>query len=65
MNISEFERMKPKETYKEISDSIEKYKNYIREIDPIMDSTDEALIDAYVEVLADLKFLKNKFTKGL
>jgi hypothetical protein len=64
MNISEFERQKPKETYKRLNEAIEKYQSYIREIDPIMDDSDCAYIQAYEEALTDLKDIKNIFLSG-
>lgn len=64
MNISEFERSKPKQTFKSINFAIEKYQSYIREIDPIMDEADAASLEAYKEILADLTDIKNIFLSG-
>ena len=49
MNISEFERSKPKQTFKSINFAIEKYQSYIREIDPIMDEADAASMEAFTK----------------
>lgn len=65
MNISEFERCKPKKTMKAINDSIAKYQNYIGEIDAIMDESDAICIDIYSEILNDLENIKKVFLTGL
>ena len=64
MNISEFERIKPKKTYKSINQAIDKYKTYISEIEVIMTNEDNAFIDAYTEILEDLTQIKKQFLKG-
>ena len=64
MNISEFERRKPKKTMKAINDSIVKYQNYISEIDSVMDESDAICIDIYSEILNDLENIKKVFLTG-
>ncbi|MDB4663538.1 hypothetical protein OAE74_00965 [Verrucomicrobia bacterium] len=64
MNISEFERTKPRKTYKLINQAIDKYKTYISEIEVIMTNEDNAFIDAYTETLEDLTQIKKQFLKG-
>lgn len=64
MNISEFERNKPKKTFKSIKDAIEKYESYMSDIDPIMDEADAAYIEACKEILADLQDIKRLFLSG-
>jgi hypothetical protein len=65
MNISEFERNKPKKTMKTINDIIKKYQNYISEIDSVMDDSDAICLDIYNEVLNDLENIKKVFHSGL
>lgn len=64
MNISEFERNKPTKTYAAIKSCMDKYENYIRQIDPVMDDTDYAFISSYQEILEDLYDIKSLFLKG-
>ena len=64
MNISEFERHKPKKTFKSIKDAIEKYEGYMSDINPIMDEADAAYIEACKEILADLQDIKRLFLSG-
>ena len=64
MNISEFERTKPTGTNYAINSCIDKYSGYIAQIDPIMDEGDQAMIEAYTEILEDLKQIKVKFLRG-
>lgn len=64
MNISEFERVKPRKTYKSINQAIDKYKTYISEIEVIMTNEDNAFVDAYTEILEDLTRIKKQFLKG-
>ncbi len=64
MNISEFERAKPRKTYKSINQAIDKYKTYISEIEVIMTNEDNAFIEAYTEILEDLTQIKKQFLKG-
>ncbi len=64
MNISEFERSKPTKTYASIKSCIDKYSSYIQQLDPVMDTADAAYIQAYQEMLQDLKNIKSLFIKG-
>ena len=64
MNISEFERVKPTETYKSIMFCIDKYQAYISEIDPIMTDCDAISIASYQEILKDLENIKALFIRG-
>ena len=64
MNISEFERAKPTQTYKLICDSLKKYKKIIDDKYPPMDSEDVAQISLCEDFLADLTKIKNKFIEG-
>jgi hypothetical protein len=64
MNISEFERTKPTKTYASIRSCIDKYNSYIQQLDPVMDAADAAYIQAYQEMLQDLKNIKSLFIKG-
>jgi len=64
MNPSEFERTKPRKTYKSINQVIDKYKTYISEIEVIMTNEDSAFVDAYTEILEDLTQIKKQFLKG-
>ena len=64
MNISEFERNKPTKTYVSIKSCIDKYSSYIQQLDPVMDAADAAYIQAYQEMLQDLKNIKSLFIKG-
>ena len=65
MNISEFERNKPRKNFEAINLAIEKYEGFIREADPIMDNSDGALVKVSKEVLEDLNRIKNLFLQGL
>jgi len=64
MNISEFERNKPTKTYLRIRSCIDKYSNYIQQLDSVMDDSDAAYIEAYQEILQDLKSIKSLFIEG-
>jgi hypothetical protein len=65
MNISEFERLKPRKTFEAINFAIEKYESYIREIDPIMDEVDASFVELSQEMLDDLNRIKKFFIEGL
>lgn len=65
MNISEFERLKPRKTFEAINFAIEKYESYIREIDPIMDEADASSVELSQEILDDLNRIKKFFIEGL
>jgi hypothetical protein len=64
MNISEFERLKPRKTFEAINFAIEKYESYIREIDPIMDEADASFVQLSQEMLDDLNRIKKFFIEG-
>jgi hypothetical protein len=65
MNISEFERCKPRKTFQAINFAIEKYETYIRETKPIMNDSDGKLVELSQEVLDDLNRIKKLFLEGL
>lgn len=65
MNISEFERLKPRKTLEAINFTIEKYESYIRETDSIMDETDSSFVELSQEILDDLNRIKKFFLEGL
>tara|TARA_R100001015_G_C4444785_1_gene37069 strand:- start:16 stop:213 length:198 start_codon:yes stop_codon:yes gene_type:complete len=64
MNISEFERTKPKETYKSITDSIKKYKKIIESKHPPMDDEDAIAINLCEEFITNLINIKNNLKEG-
>lgn len=64
MNISEFERNKPRVTYKKLNDLIHGYETYVREMDVVMDAEDAAYKHAYMTFLEELKDLRESFLKG-
>lgn len=64
MNISEFERTKPRVTFKKLNDLIATYESHVREIDIIMDEEDAAYKHAYTVFLEELKDLRQSFLKG-
>lgn len=64
MNISEFERTKPKETYRSIANAISKYKKIIDNKYPPMDDEDAVSIGLCEEILTDLAKIKNNLVEG-
>jgi len=64
VNISEFERNKPTETYKIIMRKNKKYEKILSDLSPIMDDTDAALYKAYSDALEDVKEIKKYFLSG-
>ena len=64
MNISEFERNKPVQTYKKIHDLIEKYQSYVDDIKEVMDLEDAAYKHAYLDILKELEDLRKIFLEG-
>ena len=64
MNISEFERTKPKETYRSIVNAISKYKKIIDNKYPPMDDEDAVSIGLCEEILTDLVKIKNNLVEG-
>lgn len=63
MNISEFERSKPKRTHKILSDLIQKYKK-IADSMPIMDDEDAIKVEMASDFAKELQNLKKTFEKG-
>lgn len=63
MNPSEFERTKPKKTYKAIMDAKVKYETILKET-VIMDESDATKVDMAAHFLKDLKKIYEKFVKG-
>ena len=63
MNISEFERRKPRKTHRAITDLIKKYKEIIMEM-PIMDDEDAVRVEMAADFAKDLENLKKIFEKG-
>lgn len=64
MNISEFERTKPRETYRLIANAISKYKKIIDNKYPPMDDEDAVSIGLCEEILTDLAKIKNNLVEG-
>ena len=64
MNISEFERTKPRETYKSITNAIKKYKKTIDNKYPPMDDEDAVAISLCEEFIIDLTNIKNNLIEG-
>ena len=64
MNISEFERTKPRETYKSIANAIKKYKKTIVNKYPPMDYEDSVAISLCEQFIIDLTNIKNNLTEG-
>ena len=64
MNISEFERSKPRKTYKLIADAISQYERLSNEHKEIMDLEDAALHQAYSNIVNDLKKIQKSFLAG-
>tara|TARA_R110002020_G_scaffold19821_2_gene67996 strand:- start:565 stop:759 length:195 start_codon:yes stop_codon:yes gene_type:complete len=63
MNVSEFERNKPKETYKAIISAKVKYETLLKET-VIMDDTDAVKVEMANVFLKDLKNIFQKFING-
>jgi|TARA_R110000824_G_scaffold78944_5_gene198975 hypothetical protein len=63
MNISEFERRKPRKTRRAITSLIEKYKKIILER-PLMDDEDAIRVEMAADFAKDLENLKKIFEKG-
>ena len=63
MNISEFERIKPKETFRKINAAIKKYDKVSNET-PIMDDEDAIKVEMASDFAKELKSIKKSFTKG-
>lgn len=63
-NISEFERGKPKETYKAIVEAKEKYEKLIKST-VVMEDTDAVRVEMTNCFLKDLKEIYKNFIAGL
>jgi len=63
MNISEFERRKPHETYKTLSNLIKKYQKIVMEM-PIMDDEDAIKVEMAADFVKELTNLQKLFEKG-
>jgi len=64
MNISEFERTKPRETHEAFMNVKEKYETLLKET-VIMDEVDAAKVEITSQFLKDLKKIYKKFLTGL
>jgi ribosomal protein S18 len=64
MNISEFERTKPRETHEAFMNVKEKYETLLKET-VIMDEVDAARVEITSQFLKDLKKIYKKFLTGL
>jgi len=63
MNISEFERRKPRETHRVLVDLTKKYKKIVTDM-PIMDDEDAIKIEMAADFVKELANLKKIFEKG-
>ncbi len=63
MNISEFERRKPRKTHRTITNLIKKYKKIITDM-PMMDDEDAIKVEMSADFLKELQNLKKIFEKG-
>ena len=63
MNISEFERQKPRRTYKTINDLIKKYEKIVKDL-PLMDDEDAIKVERSADFLRELIKIKKTFEKG-
>ena len=63
MNISEFERKKPRKTPQAITNLIKKYKKIIIDM-PIMDDDDAIRVEMAADFAKELENLKKTFEKG-
>ena len=63
MNISEFERQKPRKTHRSITNLIKKYKKIIMEA-PMMDDEDAVRVEMAADFTKELEDLKKVFEKG-
>ncbi len=64
MNISEFERTKPRETHEAFMNAKEKYETLLKET-VIMDEVDAARVEITSQFLKDLKKIYKEFLTGL
>ena len=63
MNISEFERKKPRKTHQALANLIKKYKKIITDM-PKMDDEDAIKVEMSADFLKELQNLKKIFEKG-
>ena len=63
MNISEFERKKPRKTHQTIANLIKKYKKIIMDM-PMMDDEDAVRVEMAADFAKELENLKRIFEKG-
>jgi len=63
MNISEFERQKPRLTHKTINNLIKKYKKIVDNL-PLMNDEDAIKVEMSADFLKELQNLKKIFEKG-
>ncbi len=63
-NVSEFERNKPRETYKAIVKAKEKYENLVKST-VVMEDTDAVRVEMANCILKDLKEIYKNFVAGL
>jgi len=63
MNVSEFERTKPRKTYKTLRNLIKKYRKIVVEM-PIMDDEDAVKVEMAADFIKELEKLKKIFEKG-
>ncbi len=64
MNISEFERNKPRKTFTLIVGTISKYERLLENHKEIMDIKDAALFNAYDGMVKDIKAIEKSFLAG-
>ena len=63
MNISEFERQKPRKTHRALTYLIKKYHKMMLEI-PLMDDEDAIRVEMAADFVKELEKLKKIFEKG-
>ena len=63
MNISEFERKKPRKTRQALVDLIKKYKKTVIDM-PIMDDEDAVRVEMAADFVKELESFKKIFEKG-
>ena len=63
MNISEFERQKPRETHRALTSLIKKYQKIILDM-PLMDDEDAIRVEMAADFAKELEKLKKIFEKG-
>ena len=63
MNISEFERQKPRKTHRALTSLIKKYQKMILDM-PLMDDEDAIRVEMAADFAKELEKLKKIFEKG-